>query len=53
MFAAFTPFQALKIFIKIVTVRHAEQDNKEQRVNRPCSQSISVSYLSSSLLSQS
>lgn len=27
-FAVFTPFRALKIFIKIVTVHQAEQDNK-------------------------
>lgn len=53
VFAALTLFQALKIFIKIITLCHAEQDNKRQHVNHQCSQSISVSYLSSSLLSQS
>lgn len=44
-FAAFTPFQTPKIFIKAVAVCHAEQDNKYSMFS-PCSQPISGSHLS-------
>lgn len=44
-FAAFTPFQTLKIFRKAVPVSHVEQDNKYS-VFSPCSQPISGSHIS-------